>query len=146
MRASLFTNQHHRASQGSLVCASLSSSIDSARISTYVPASSEQGCREERVPEPVLPEVSELLAQRGAGDRDALRALIPLLTHRAPLERLCAIRRDPSCRHRACPTERLAVLAHVDSSGRLSNALGADTVPRRISISSYCLPICMEVN
>jgi len=31
------------------------------------------------VPEPVLPEVSELLAQWGAGDRDALRALIPLL-------------------------------------------------------------------
>jgi len=31
------------------------------------------------VPEPVLAEVSELLAQWGAGDRDALRALIPLL-------------------------------------------------------------------
>jgi len=31
------------------------------------------------VPEPVSPEVSELLAQWGAGDRDALRALIPLL-------------------------------------------------------------------
>ena len=31
------------------------------------------------MPEPVLPEVSELLAQWGAGDRDALRALIPLL-------------------------------------------------------------------
>jgi RNA polymerase sigma factor (TIGR02999 family) len=31
------------------------------------------------VPEPVLPEVSELLAQWGAGERGALRALIPLL-------------------------------------------------------------------
>ena len=31
------------------------------------------------MPEPVSPEVSELLAQWGAGDRDALRALIPLL-------------------------------------------------------------------
>ena len=31
------------------------------------------------MPEPVLAEVSELLAQWGAGDRDALRALIPLL-------------------------------------------------------------------
>ena len=31
------------------------------------------------MPEPVLPGVRELLAQWGAGDRDALRALIPLL-------------------------------------------------------------------
>ena len=31
------------------------------------------------MPEPVFPEVSELLAQWGAGDRDALRVLIPLL-------------------------------------------------------------------
>src|SRR5215469_690132 len=52
---------------------------------------------------------------------------------------------NPVLCDRACLTpERLGVLAHVDSSGRRSNALGADTVisafqPRRTSRSSYCL-------
>ena len=46
-----------------------------------------------------------------------------------PVEGACAIGRTLSCGDRAYLTpERLGVLAHGDSSGRLSNALWADTV------------------
>jgi hypothetical protein len=55
-----------------------------------------------------------------------------------PLERRCAIGPTLPGRDRACPTpERLGVLAQVDSSGRLSNALGADTAICGISVPAH---------